>query len=94
MSEADNSLCESVKECLRAIDMSLSSLQKDFDNFKNSFVTATNHILFDEGLFDRYDNKDQIFEEEFIYDKSDKRQRGELEVSKWWPSLNFWPLLT
>ena len=62
--------------------MSLESLQKDFDFFKYSFVTATNHILFDEGLLDRFDNKDQVFEEDFIYHKSDKRQRGELDVSK------------
>ena len=75
--EGNNSLKESVESSLNAFDISLSNLQSEKKSFIDNSVNATIQILYDRGLFDRLENKDEIVKDNITFKK---RQRGQLEL--------------
>ena len=63
--EADILLIQSLAASSRALYISLNNLQLKFVIFKDIFVKATIYLLYDVNLYDRVENKDEIFDDYF-----------------------------
>ena len=74
--ENDKTRREQVEGSLKVFDLSLLNLQLDCTDFMNVSVKATLQTLYDVGLFDIFNDKDEVF---MCPNSFNKRQRGELE---------------
>ena len=59
--DTDKTRREQVEGSLKVFDLSLLNLQLDCTDFMNVSVKATLQTLYDVGLFDIFDDEDEVF---------------------------------
>ena len=77
LSKTKFSLSESVEASLKAFDVSLSEVHLNYIYFKDKSNKASIQVLYEGGLFEKFENKDEIFSEYII---SNTRRRGDLDT--------------
>ena len=78
---AETFLKETVEAFSKAFDMTLKSLPKQFKNLLDNFIKTLIQRYLDVCLFDRFDNKDEIWREKIFFDK---RRGGKLGLDKYY----------
>ena len=73
--EANNS--RSTVASFKVFDMSLNILQLEYNMFLDNAAKTTNRKLFDIGLFDRFENKNEKCQDCFTFSKIKQAARGQ-----------------
>ena len=66
-----------MKSSLKTLDMSLKNFYFEYNSSIDNSVKATIQVLYDVGLFDRFENRDEVFTE---FNTCNKRQRGNFKT--------------